>query len=66
MSLPLSLSAGLLLSKVRGIITCEWATVIDGVGMERKVALLFQKALSSHINNSFISVKKRCSLRSCD
>lgn len=34
-------SVGLLLSEVRGIITYEQASVIDGVGMETRVTLLF-------------------------
>lgn len=52
-SLSLSLSVGLLLSEVWGIITHEWATVIDEVEIERRVTLLFQKALSIHENKPF-------------
>ena len=47
----LSLSVGLLLSEVRWIITYEWAAVIDGLGMETMVTMLFYKALSNRVNN---------------
>lgn len=40
-SASLCQSVGLLLSEVRGIITYEWIAAIDGVGMERRVTLLF-------------------------